>query len=82
MYKIICFIALATTCISDAKCHRTDYKHADENVRLCRYYQEDIYNNYAKKLHVYKDAERYKECFFCGCPIEEHSKREVVQPKK
>lgn len=57
----------------EAKCNRSDRTHVDENVVRCNYHQEDIYRCYCKKNGCYKTCERRKECFFCGCPIEEHT---------
>lgn len=75
-------MTIGALCTINAKCNRSDYTHADQKVRLCRYHQEDIYNNYAKKIGVYTDAERYKECFYCGCPIDEHTKKNNVAKKR
>ena len=83
MYKKIIFLIFLSCALNTrAKCHRSDYAHATENIMRCTYHQEDIYRCYTKKTGVYKECERRKECFFCGCPIEEHSKQKVKKPKK
>lgn len=70
----IVFLLLATMIPMQGKCKKADYSHVDPNVVRCRYRQEDIYKNYSKKPHTYKNVENYKECFFCDCPIAEHTK--------
>lgn len=65
------------------KCSRPDNQHMNSEVRHCYYHQEDIYRNYSNKPGHYKEHERRKQCFFCSCPIEEHTKRKTKkkQPK-
>ena len=57
-------------------CTQPDKTHRDPNVVRCEYTQEDIYRCYSKKCRCYGCIERRKECFFCGCPISEHTKTE------
>jgi len=83
MYKnIIISLALFAPGVVSGKCLRANYKHAYDAIRLCRYYQENIYNNYAKKMSIYPETERLKECFFCGCPIDEHNKQPLKPQQK
>lgn len=76
-YQNYLFCALLCALQIHGICNRSDRNHADPNIVRCLYHQEDIYRCYSKKLHCYEVAERCKECFFCGCPIEEHTKKEV-----
>ncbi len=74
--------------IANAKCNRADRAHRNPNVLRCTYHQEDIYRCYREKCNCYKNEQQRNECFFCGCPIEEHTKlhedkkKKVVKKKK
>jgi hypothetical protein len=59
--------------LANGKCNRTDHAHRNQNVVHCPYQQEDIFRCYREKTGCYKKEQRRKECFFCGCPIEEHT---------
>lgn len=54
-------------------CKRENKQHDDPNVVHCLYHQEDIYRCYSKKVACYGSAEKHKKCFYCKCPISEHS---------
>lgn len=78
-------IGLLINFFASGQCTRPHRKHSDIHVYRCNYYQEDIYRAYCKKPHCYGCTERCKECFFCGCPIDQHTKRissDVVYKKK
>jgi len=77
MQKILLLIVLFSSLQMGAVCNKQNKQHKDPNIVQCLYNQEDIYRCYSKKLDCYGTAERCKECFFCGCPIEEHTKKEV-----
>ncbi len=55
------------------ECQRKDREHNNPEVVRCSYLQEDIYRSYANKPGCHGCTERYRECFFCGCPIGEHT---------
>lgn len=74
-------ILLSVTPNIYAKCNRSDRAHVDENIVRCNYHQEDIYRCYCKKNGCYKTCERRKECFFCGCPIQEHTTLSIDKKK-
>lgn len=79
MKKIVLLLLLISFFKISAICNRADKQHIDPNVFRCVYSQEDIYRCFSKKLHCYEMAERCKECFYCGCPIAEHTKKEATQ---
>lgn len=72
MKKLVLFLLMGTSFI-EGICKREDHHHRDANVMRCNYYQEDIYRCYTKKINCYASAQRRKECYYCGCPITEHS---------
>lgn len=74
MKNYIFIIALTWNLLLCGECKRADNMHVNKDVVRCKYYQEDIFKCYSKKLHCYPELERRKECFFCECPIEEHKK--------
>ncbi len=81
--KKIFFISLvAFMHLSYGKCNRSDRAHVNENVLRCTYHQEDIYRCYREKTGCYKNEQERNECFFCGCPIEEHTKLKDGKKKK
>lgn len=66
------------------ECRRPNRHHQNPNVAHCPYLRENIYKAFAEKPGTYGDLEKYKKCFFCECPIEEHTTevKEVVKKKK
>lgn len=70
-FLLLCFIQIQ---ICYGKCNRSDRAHVNENVLRCTYHQEDIFRCYREKTGCYNNEQRRRECFFCGCPIEEHTK--------
>ncbi len=61
---------------SNARCLRKKRMHEHKHVVRCEYNQDDIYRAYAQNPGRYGCIERYKRCIYCGCKIEEHSKKE------
>ncbi|CAN5135849.1 hypothetical protein BH09DEP1_BH09DEP1_2200 [soil metagenome] len=76
------FIALFWTVLVTGKCERPDRKHTNTEVSRCPYLREDIYKAFAKKPGTYGELEKYKKCFFCECPIEEHTTQAKPEIKK
>lgn len=62
-----------------ADCTRADRHHVDTSIVRCLYTQEDIYNSYSQKPSCHNCEQRRKECFFCKCPIAEHTKQEAPE---
>lgn len=62
-----------------ADCTRADRTHNDSHVVRCSYTQEDIYNGYSQKPTCNACEQFRKECFYCKCPISEHSKCETSE---
>lgn len=63
-----------------ADCTRTDRTHNDIHVVRCSYTQDDIYAGYSQKPTCNDCEQRRKECFYCKCPITEHTRCE--KPEK
>lgn len=63
-------------------CNRSDRQHENKEVAHCPYSRENIYKAYAEKPGAYGDLERYKKCFFCECPLEEHTVEAKKEVKK
>lgn len=64
-------------------CLRPDRKHANTEVIHCPYLKENLYKAFADKPGIHGDLEKYQKCFFCECPISEHTtevKKEVKKP--
>lgn len=82
---ILAIFSLFCPIIAWAKCERPDRKHINTEVTRCPYLQENIYKAFAEKPGCYKDLEKYHKCFFCECPISEHTtevKKKVKRPVK
>lgn len=77
--KQIALVLLLSGTIILADCTRTDRNHVDTNVVRCLYTQEDIYNSYSQKPTCYGCEQRRKECFYCKCPISEHTHQEAPE---
>lgn len=75
---------LFLTILTHAECQRPDRAHENKEVAHCPYLKENIYKAYAEKPGTYGNLEKYKKCFFCECPIEEHTTevKKVVKKKK
>lgn len=82
MNKIFFLLSISFVSLVQAKCNRLDRTHANANVLRCTYHQEDIYRCYSEKSNCYKNEQKRNECFFCGCPIEEHTKLNESKQKK
>lgn len=78
MKKLLLLLLLFTMALP-ADCSRVDRTHIDMNVVRCPYSQEDIYKSYAQKPTCHGCEQRRKECFYCKCPIDEHTKCEAPQ---
>lgn len=63
-------------------CLRPDRKHENKDISRCPYLQENIYKGFAEKSGAYGDLEKYKKCFFCECPISEHTTEVKKEDKK
>ncbi len=63
-------------------CNQHDNQHCDKQIVNCPYTQEDIYRGFSKNTRCYQCEERRKQCFYCGCPIAEHTKQEKESDKK
>lgn len=78
-------LALFGTFLAFGNCERPDRHHANKEVIRCPYRQENIYKAFAEKPGLYGELEKYKKCFFCECPISEHTtevKKEVKKRKE
>ena len=83
-FKNYLFIFLIVSVSLFGKCKRADRMHVDKNIVRCRYKQEDIYRHYGNKAQCHNCEQYRKECFYCGCPIEEHTKfakKKTITPK-
>lgn len=80
--KKFCLLFLALAIPLLGKCKKPDHNHGDKNIVRCNYKQEDIYRAYSKKVHNYNDEQRRKECFYCGCAIEDHTKAKSAKKVK
>ncbi len=78
MKNLLLLLFLFTVALH-ADCSRIDRTHIDMNVVRCPYSQEDIYNSYAQKPSCNGCEQRRKECFYCKCPITEHTKQEAPE---
>lgn len=75
------FWKLSTLCV----CLRPDRKHENKDIVRCTYLQENLYKAFAEKPGTYEELEKYKKCFFCECPISEHTteiKKEAKRPSR
>lgn len=63
-------------------CLRPDRKHVNAEITHCPYLQENIYKAFAEKPGTHGDLEKYHKCFFCECPISEHTTEVKVEVKK
>lgn len=70
---ILTVFSLIMPILALGRCERPDRKHRNAEVTRCPYLQENIYKAFAEKPGCYKDLEKYKKCFFCECPISEHT---------
>lgn len=58
---------------ANATCTRADRQHENKEISRCPYHQENIYKAFAQKPGCYGELEKYRKCFFCECPISEHT---------
>ena len=68
--------------LGNASCTRPDRGHENRQITRCPYLQENIYKAFAEKPGAYGDLEKYKKCFFCECPISEHTSEPKSEVKK
>ena len=69
----IAIFSLIFTFMLLGKCEGPDRQHVNTQIAHCPYLQENIYKAFAEKPGCYKELEKYKKCFFCECPISEHT---------
>jgi hypothetical protein len=69
----LAFLGFILPILTFGKCERPDRKHINSETIHCPYLQENIYKAFAEKPGCYKELEKYKKCFFCECPISEHT---------
>lgn len=81
-YFILTFFGLILPTVATGKCQRPDRTHANAQIAHCPYLQENIYKAFAEKPGCYKELEQYKKCFFCECPISEHTTEVKPTAKK
>ncbi len=70
---ILSIFSLFFPILSQGECQRPNRKHENQEISRCPYLQENIYKAFAEKPGCYKELEKYKKCFFCECPISEHT---------
>ncbi len=63
----------------DATCTQNNKCHVDHNVTRCPYKQEDIKQALKKNIEIYNNIGINNVCFYCGCPIEKHTKKEPIE---
>jgi hypothetical protein len=80
MKKFIIVLAFLISPSLYGECKKADHAHVNKDVVRCKYHQEDIFRCYSKKLYCYPELERRKQCFFCECPIDEHTKIPAPAP--
>jgi hypothetical protein len=78
---ILAIFCLFLPILSLSKCQRMDRKHENKEISHCPYLQENIYKAFAEKPGEYGDLEKYRKCFFCECPISEHTTEAKPQVK-
>jgi hypothetical protein len=84
-HLLFTFFGLILPILAFGVCQRPDREHINPEITRCPYLQENIYKAFAEKPGCYKDLEKYHKCFFCECPISEHTtevKKEVKRPIK
>lgn len=70
---ILSIFGLILPILAPGVCQRPDRKHENNEITRCPYLQENLYKAFAEKPGAYGDLEKYKKCFFCECPISEHT---------
>lgn len=81
MKRIRIWLALAISLIIspyiahqiNATCCRENRKHIHRHVTNCTYSQKDLLRILSENKDRYCEHCKNKTCFYCGCPIAEHS---------
>lgn len=79
---ILSLFGLILPILASAVCQRPDRKHENSEITRCPYLQENLYKAFAEKPGAYGDLEKYKKCFFCECPISEHTTEAKAEVNK
>lgn len=82
---ILAIFSLLCAIKTHGECQRPDRRHENKGISRCPYLQENIFKAFAEKPGHYGDLEKYKKCFFCECPISEHTtdvKKDVKKKEK
>jgi len=76
--SFFCWLLLPTVHLQ-ATCSQPDKHHADSNITRCLYKQEDIRRALESNKKRYQEMGIADACFYCGCSITEHTKKEAAE---